>query len=221
MAEDPSESARGGLLGATHLETMHSTEEVARWLSTIGMADYAPVFRAQGVTGRTLLSLNTAELRKTLGVAKLRDRRTILEQIKYLREAYSEDSRKVLPEDGRILTHLSNERIFLGWMRFAIIMQTAAIATMRLVNLVNNENNTEVRAMSGLLCALAIVAVLYGTARYYWMHRLVEQPGTDYLPGTPELFSPVMFICIGAVIALYALMARSTEEAAILALLSV
>lgn len=221
MSDNPSDSTRGGLVGATHLESMNSTEEVARWLSTIGMPEYAPVFRAQGVTGHTLLSLNSAELRKTLGVAKLKDRRALLEQVKYLSEAYSADSLQVLPEDGRILTHLANERIFLGWVRFAVIMQTAAIATVRLLNLSNEGNNLEVRATSGLLSALAIVAVLYATARYYWMHRLVEQPGVHYIPGTPELFSPVMFVSIGAVIALYALMARSTKEAAILALLSV
>lgn len=221
MPDNPTDSTRGGLLDAAHLESMNSTEEVARWLSTIGMAEYAPVFRAQGVTGNTLLSLNSAELRKTLGVAKLKHRRALLKRVKYLNEAYSSHSRHVLPEDGRILTHLANERIFLAWVRFAVIMQTAAVATIRLLNLTNGENNLEVRAMSGILSSLAILTVLYATVRYYWMQRLVEQPGVDYIPGAPELSSPVIFIFIAAVIAIYALMARSTEEAALLALLSV
>lgn len=214
------ESVRGGLHAATCFQSMDSTEEVAEWLDAIGMSSYIPVFRAQQVTGNTLLSLNSVELQKTLGITKLRDRRFLLDSIHYLDQALSIDTRKVLPEDGRILTHLSNERIFLAWVRFSVLLQTAAIASLRLVNRSNERNDVYVRAIAGLISALAIIAALYGTARYYWMHRLAEEPGAVHMPGRPKLLSPVMFVCIGAVVALHAIMAGSTEDAAILALLS-
>lgn len=220
LPDHAQDSVRAGLQSAALFQKMDSTEEVAAWLREIGMASYIPEFRAQSVTGNTLLSLNSVELRKTLGVTKLRDRRIFLDNICYLNQVLCLDTRKALPEDGRILTHLSNERLFLVWLRFSIIMQTVAIATLRLV-VINEENDSSVTIASSVITVAAIVALVYATVRYLWIHQIIEQPGADRLPDKVVVLTSALFVFVGAVIALYALMSHSTEEAAILVLLSI
>lgn len=219
LPDHAQDSVRAGLQSAAAFQKMDSTEEVAEWLRAIGMAAYIPEFRAQSVTGNTLLSLNSVELRQTLGVASLKDRRVFLDSICYLNQVLCMDTRKALPEDGRILTHLSNERLFLVWLRFSIIMQTVAIATLRLV-VTNKENNRSVTVVSAVVSVAAIVAIVYATIRYLWIHQIIEKPGVDILPDNVWVLTPALFLFAGAVIALYALMSHSTEEAAILVLLS-
>lgn len=214
------DSVRAGLHSGAVFQKMDSTEEVAEWLRAIGMAAYIPEFRAQSVTGNTLLSLNSVELRKTLGVTSLKDRRVFLDSICYLNQVLCMDTRKVLPEDGRILTHLSNERLFLVWLRFSVVIQTVAIATIRLVA-TNKENNRSVTIVSAVVSVGGIVAVVYATIRYLWIHQIIEKPGVDLLPDKVWVLTPALFLFVGAVIALYALMSHSIEQAAILVLLSV
>lgn len=213
------DSMRAGLQATSIFQKMDCTEEVAEWLRAIGMSSYIPEFRAQSVTGNTLLSLNSVELRKTLGITRLKDRRIFLDNICYLNQVLCMDTRKSLPEDGRILTHLSNERLFLAWLRFSVIVQTVAIATLRLVAS-NKENERSITTLSSVNAIAAIVAVVYATIRYLWIHQIIENPGGDLLPDKVVVLAPTLFLFIGAIITLYALMSHSTEEAAILALLS-
>ncbi|PXF46382.1 hypothetical protein BWQ96_03881 [Gracilariopsis chorda] len=210
-----------GLRTYTLFENMDSTEEVVRWLFAIGMQKYTAAFRTHAVTGSSLLSLNTIELSQTLGVSKLKDRRIILEGIAYLRQTLSSESRHSIPEDGRILTHLSNERVFLSWLRLAIILQTVAIATVRLENPVVDRNVPYIKAFNIVLSVLAILIVIYGTARYFWMHRMIENPGEDHIPENNILAIPLLVVFAGIVIGLYAVLAQETEEAALLALIAV
>lgn len=211
---------RGGLQAVSCFQLMDSVEEVAEWLQLIGMEQYIPVFRSQSVTGDTLISLNSVELRKTLGVTKLKDRRIFLESIHYLSQALCMDTMTTIPEDGRILTHLSNERIFLTWVRFSVILHTVSIATVRLTNHSNEKNRNYITAIASVISTLATIALAYGTVRYYRMHRMIEDPGRDFLPDKVSVLVPFLFLFIGMVITLYALMSHRAEEAAILALLS-
>lgn len=212
--------ARAGLKSAALSVAMDSTEEVARWLEELGMVQYVPSFRAQSVTGNVLLSLNSAELRITLGVTKLKDRRVLIDAIDYLRQTLAVDAKVVLPEDGRILTHLSNERLFLVWLRFCVVMQTVAMATVRLENTSNGENTRYVVVCAAFLALLAAIAVTYAAYRYYWMHRMVEAPREIFRHDNVAVFTPCLIACVAATITLYALMAHDTEEAALLALLA-
>lgn len=214
-------SVRAGLQCSSFFETNESSDEVTKWLEALGMHEYIPAFKDQDVNRDTLLSLNSVELRKNLGVKKLKDRRVILEGISYLAQAICSDTKKILPEDGRILTHLSNERIFLQWIRFGVILLTFALATLRLTNLEDDSNRANVQAVSGSAATSAILAVGYGTFRYYWMHRMIENPGRDYLPGNNSVAMPLLVVVVGVTVALYIAMSESTEEAAMLALLSI
>lgn len=210
-----------GLRTYTLFENMDSTEEVVRWLFAIGMQQYTAAFRTHAVTGSSLLSLNSIELSKTLGVSKLKDRRIILEGIAYLRQTLSSESRRSIPEDGRILTHLSNERVFLSWLRLAVILETVAIATVRLENSTVDHNVPYIKAFNVVLSVLAALIVVYGMVRYFWMHRMIENPGEDHVPENTILATPLLIVFAGTVIGLYAVLAQETEEAALLALVAV
>lgn len=220
MSTSYSASIHVGLQAAKMFHDMDSPEAVTEWLSALNMEVYTDAFRKHSVTGSLLLSLTPTELRRTLGVKNIRDRRAIIDAVCYLKEALSVATRTVIPEDGRILTHLSNERIFLAWVRLALILQTTAVATIRLTNLTEQTNLIPVQATSSLLACLSALTLLYGGIRYYRMHALVEQPGRHHLPSNLELLSPLVFVAIGAVIILYSRTAAATEDAAVLALLS-
>lgn len=214
------EAARVGMRSAAFFETMDSTEEVAQFLRELDMAPYIASFRANGVTGNTLMSLNSIELRETLGVQKLRDRRMLMDAIMYLSEALGEDARRSLPEDGRILTHLSNEITFLAWLRWSVVLQTLAVANLRLISLKSDRNKLEVTALSTIVSLIAVAALLYAFHRYYWMHRMVETPGNFFSPENVRLTLPAIAVLCTGVILVYTLMANDTEEAALLALLT-
>lgn len=199
---------------------MDDTEEVIEWLQAIDMDAYSSVFREHSVTGYILLSLNSAELRETLGVAKLGDRRIFLDNIQYLNQVLSLETSKAIPEDGRILTHLSNERLFLSWQRLSIILQTTAVATLRLVS-INKENEKSIIVISSVLTATADIASIYALRRYLWLDNIIEHPGRDLIPDRVFALTPALFLFIGTLIGLYMWMSQSTEEAAMLAMLSI
>lgn len=214
------ETARVGLRAAALFETMDSVEEVADFLREMDMGRYIATFRAHAVTGNTLISLSAIELRKTLGVEKLRDRRAILDAIVYLQEQLNPLGNYTLPEDGRILTHLSNEVTFLAWVRLTVVILTVSVASVRLINLSSQSNKTAVVATSALVCLAAVLVVVYAFYRYFWMHRMIESPGLTFSPGDLRLLTPGLLIPTFGIILAYALMANDSEEAALLLLLS-
>lgn len=192
--------------------------EVADFLRELQMGHYVASFRANAVTGNTLLSLNSVELRNTLGVTKLRDRRVIMDAIVYLQE--TQEIKRALPEDGRILTHLSNEVTVLGWLRFGAILLLVSVANLRLVELSSGSNKSAVVALSFIVCCLGAAAMLYAFNRYYWMHQMIESPGLDFEPDNVRLITPGLLIPTFTVLLAYALMANDTEDAALLLLAS-
>lgn len=210
-----------GLRTAALFETNDSTEEVAEFLRALGLGTYIASFRAHAVTGDVLMSLTSAELRDTLGVAKLKDRRTVMDAVDYLREQWDPKLAYALPEDGRILTHLSNEVTMLAWLRFGVVLLTMAVASLRLVDLKTGSNQRHVVVMSTFLAVLASLAVVQAFYRYYWMHRMIESPGLDFEPDSVVWITPGVLLPGLAVLFSYGLMANETEEAAIIALLSV
>ncbi|CAN8065981.1 unnamed protein product [Agarophyton chilense] len=215
--ENSSASAR--LISSSVQRNMESTEEVLRWLRGTGMSQHLASFRAYAITGSSLVGLNSIELDKILGVVKLADRRKILEGIEYLRQVFSVESRRSIPEDGRILTHLSNERVFLSWVRFAVILQTVAIATVRLENDSKDSSIPFVLAVSVTVTVLAFLALVYGTYMYFWMQRLIESPGVEHIPEN-DYVTPPLFIGLSAAVAgLYAAMAIDAQTAAELVLI--
>ena len=210
-----------GLHSPSYFRTMDDPEEVTQWLNFIGMNQYTFNFRSNQITGSTLLYLNSVELRDTLKVIKLKDRRVITAGIKYLRKVMSTQTQKGLPEHGRILTHQSNIRILLSWCRFAIILQTMAVALLRIVNLRNRNNQTIVTVISVLTTMFSIFAILYGSFRYYWMYHLVENPARNQLPQFTVIVTPAFILFILVLILVYGVLSEETEEAALLALIAV
>lgn len=210
-----------GLHAPSYFRTMDDPEEVTQWLNLIGMNQYTTNFRSNQITGSTLLYLNSVELRDTLKVMKLKDRRAIVASIKYLRKVLSSQSQNGLPEHGRILTHQSNVRILLSWFRFGIILQTMAVALVRILNLENRENQTMVTVVTMLTTVFSILAILYGSFRYFWMYQLVEDPGRNKLPEPTVVVTPMFILIISVLIALYGFLSEDTEQAALLALIAV
>lgn len=200
---------------------MDSTEEVTQWLRALDLSQYVPVFRSNAVTAHILLTLNSFELRETLCVTNISHRRTMLNAISYLRQAHISETGLQIPEHGTILTHLSNERIFVGWARFSVIMVTVAVATVRLENSKNLSNHVYVKAVSVVLAVTAILTLFYGTRRYFRMCNMIENPGEDHVPEQTIVTTPLFIAVIATIIALYATMAQETEEAALLALIAV
>ncbi|KAI0564763.1 SAM domain containing protein [Gracilaria domingensis] len=200
---------------------MENTEEVLRWLHINGMSQYLASFRAHAITGSSLIGLNSFELDKILGVAKLGDRRIILEGIEYLKHVFSVETQQSIPEDGRILTHLSNERVFLSWLRFAVILQTVALATVRLKDESRDQSIHFVTAVSVVLSVIGLVVLLYSTFQYFRMHRMIEEPGDEHVPENDVIAPPLFIALSAAVIGLYATMAIDAETAAEMAIIGV
>jgi uncharacterized membrane protein YidH (DUF202 family) len=217
------ETARVGLRAAALFETMDSVEEVADFLRELDLGQYVATFRAHAVTGSTLVSLSAVELREMLGVRKLKDRRAVLDAVGYVKEQMDPVRKSVLPEDGRILTHLSNERTYLVWVRLVVIMLTTAVMTVPLTELGPDAeaNRASIVASAVVLCVCAVSALAFAFNRYFWMHRMVEAPGQGYSPGNLRTLTPGLLVPTFAVILAYALMANNNKEVALLALLSV
>lgn len=76
-----------------------SSEDVCQWLTSLhpSWSGYADVFRKNEVSGDLLVDLTDAEMR-TLGVAKLRDRRKILSAIASLIEGKEGDGARTTPK---------------------------------------------------------------------------------------------------------------------------
>ena len=156
------DSIHTGLQAISLFETLDSTEEVARWLQMYHLPKYIPAFRKNGVTGRLLLGLTNEELRDVLGVRSLKDRRTIMDGICYLEDTLiGGGGSNGYPEDGRILTHLSNERLVLIWIRYAVIAQTIATATLFFLgDMPAEKSHNSILVTACVLCVAGIVALL-------------------------------------------------------------
>jgi len=105
------------------------TDAVAEWLERIGMGSYSAMFVEQMVDVSMLKSLSLKDLRDELRVTNMSDRRRIFNGILML---LSRDLDKyTLPEDGRILTHLFNVRVFNAWIRCAVQVNRATTCLIR------------------------------------------------------------------------------------------
>jgi uncharacterized membrane protein YidH (DUF202 family) len=215
------DAARAGLRAAAYFETMNSSDEVVAFLQEMDLRRYEQAFRTHAVTGKTLLSLTSAELRDCLGVQRLSDRRIILDGIAYLEEALAYESRMVLPEDGRILTHLSNDALFLDWLRLSILLQTTAVGTIGYVDVRSQASYVFVVLASFITCIVGIAVSVYAFHRYYWMHRMIDFPGHDFLPDNVNALTPGLVISSFSIILSYAVMSQDTDEAALMLLLSI
>jgi ABC-type sulfate transport system permease component len=127
----------------------------------------------------------------------------------------------ILPEDGRILTHLSNDGLFLKWLRLAVLMQTIAVGTIQYVDIRSQARQLYVVLTSFVTSVVGIAACLYAFHRFYWMHRMIEFPGHDFLPDNASLLTPGLVVASFSIVLTYSLMAQDTDEAALLLLLSV
>lgn len=69
---------------AARFETNERTDEVADYLRELGLATHVASSCGHAITGNMLMSLTGSELRDTLGVVKLKDRRVIMDATGYL-----------------------------------------------------------------------------------------------------------------------------------------
>eukprot|EP00284_Hemiselmis_tepida_P009177 CAMPEP_0174929722 /NCGR_PEP_ID=MMETSP1355-20121228/28425_1 /TAXON_ID=464990 /ORGANISM="Hemiselmis tepida, Strain CCMP443" /LENGTH=154 /DNA_ID=CAMNT_0016175951 /DNA_START=144 /DNA_END=605 /DNA_ORIENTATION=- len=61
-----------------------TSADVKRWLESIGMDVYAPIFEATGVQGADLISMTADDLKKRCGVSSLGHRTQLMSQIAIL-----------------------------------------------------------------------------------------------------------------------------------------
>lgn len=196
----------------------HDPTFVSHWLRHLGLAQYVTPFANRQVTPAELVTLNSPDLR-ALGVRSLAHRRTLLAEIARLRkEPVPTHLHVVHAEHGRILTHLSNERLALLWARFCLIMQIAAVATIR-INADARSPWDLISVTSVLLSSLSIVVVLYAAYRYLAMVDMCNYPPKYRRENHFVTAVPVFLIPVVLVVTLYAVMLQSKTEAAMLALL--
>ncbi|GAB0493634.1 hypothetical protein MMPV_004919 [Pyropia vietnamensis] len=234
-APDVPASVRAGLAAASAFETLESPAEVAAWLRAIHLPQYVSTFVAHGVSFGTLLTLNSVELRDALGVKPLAHRRLLLDGIAYLAETLHVDTVAALPEDGRILTHLSNERTYLGWCRTVILLLAVATSTLQLVVVpepVGNSpaaraaaaavaaaaggergNKAWVTAVCTAFTVIAVGTLLYALWRFNWNWKVIEEAGRNFEADNVPRAAPVLVAGIGGLITAYALMAGKSVAA--------
>lgn len=212
---------RAGLAAASAFETLESPAEVATWLHAIDLPQYVSAFVSHGVSFGTLLTLNSVELRDALGVKPLAHRRLLLDGIAYLAETLHEETVAALPEDGRILTHLSNERTYLGWCRAVILLLAVATSTLQLelrAPPVNDApagvgvNHTWVVAVSTAFTLVSLGTVLYALWRFNWNWRVIEEAGRNFEADNVPRAAPVLVAGIGGLIVVYCVMAGEADE---------
>lgn len=194
---------------------------VASWLARLGLSEYAPSFIAAGVTPATLLSVTSSELQHQLGVTRLAHRRLILVEVARQREekaplhlAFS------TPEHGRILTHLSNDRLLLLWVRVAVVMLTLAVASVGLTP--PAEQPYAVTKLPALMfVVLAVVAVVYALTRFVH-HVMIGNYPTLYPIGAERMwiFIPIMTAALLAAVILHRSMAQHARDISALLLVS-
>lgn len=216
-----SDAATVGFRTAHLFEKMDSVDEVSQFLRELGLGQYVDTFRKHAVTGELLLSLNGVELSKTLKIKSIRHRRVILNGVSFLRQNMATESKIVLPEDGRILNHLANERTVLAWLRLAIIMQTGSVAIVRFPQSGSFNIDVSVVVSSIVIAFFAFVACAYAVYRYFLMMRMIESAGWDISPESATFFTPSLAIAVIIILSTYFVMARNAEEVAALLMLSV
>jgi len=212
---------RAGLAAASAFETLESPAEVATWLRAIDLPQYVSSFVSHGVSFGTLLTLNSVELRDALGVKPLAHRRLLMDGIAYLAETLHEETIAALPEDGRILTHLSNERTYLGWCRAVILLLAVATSTLQLElrpPSVNDSpagkgiNHSWVVAASTSFALVSLATVVYALWRFNWNWKVIEEAGRNFEADNVPRAAPVLIAGIGGLIVVYCVMAGQAEE---------
>lgn len=227
-------SVRAGLAAASAFETLESPAEVATWLRAIHLPQYVSTFVAHGVSFGTLLTLNSVELRDALGVKPLAHRRLLLDGIAYLAETLHQETIAALPEDGRILTHLSNERTYLGWCRGVILLLAVATSTLQLevrpeavgdspapragaaaaaLAAAGGSNKAWVTAVCTAFAVVAVGTLLYALWRFNWNWRVIEEAGRNFEADNVPRAAPVLIAGIVGLITAYALMAGESVAA--------
>lgn len=196
---------------------------VASWLARLGLSEHAPSFIAAGVTPATLLSVTSSELRYQLGVSRLAHRRLILVEVARQREqtaplylAFS------TPEHGRILTHLSNDRLLLLWVRVAVVILTLAVASVGLTPpTAAQQPYADTKLPAVVFVVLAVVAVVYALTRFVH-HIMIGNYPTLYTIGAERMwiFIPIMAAALFVAVILHRSMAQHVRDVSALLLVS-
>lgn len=193
-------------------------QPVSDWLSALGLQHLSAAFESHGVTSDMLLSLSASELRRDLGVTRLRDRRLLMDGIAYLRQIHGGD-RPPVPEDGRILTHLMMERAVLAWAGLSLAAQTLAVASLR-----EQAEDGEVRRADrgAAVAAMTWAVVVIGAAAYRHVRvgRFVEAPGARLVHGESISALFVICVCAAVTIAAYVVARFRAEDLAVVAMLA-
>lgn len=192
----------------------HHTHVVVDWLNNINQEKYIPNFVQNNISARTLLSLTSAEL-KHIGVDRLADRRTILDEIELVKkEPVPEFLHNFTTEHGRILTHLSNDRLLLIWLRIAIVMLIAAVGSLRLGREDPDAAPTSfIKFTSMLLALMAIIITFYASFQFYSMLDMADRPIRKRQGHRIHILFPSFLVFITVSISLYAVTSERTNDA--------
>lgn len=199
----------------------HHTHVVADWLRSINKSRYIPNFNDNDVTARNVLALNTAELQQ-IGVKSLADRRAILQEVNRLEsEPVPEFLHNFTTEHGRILTHLSNERLLLIWLRVAVVMLIAAVGTYNITWQfpIDDQSFPYVQLTSILLTCVAMIVTVYAGYQYYYLMDMADRPLRYPKGHRIRYLFPSFLLVISGIGTSYALMAHEESKVALMMLL--
>jgi putative membrane protein len=99
--------------------------------------------------------------------------------------------------DSRARDHLANERTYLAWLRTALSIVALGAVLARVTGIAGR-----VAAASVITVALGLVALVYGTARYYRVRADLEQNAFRPADRGPLVIAAVAVLAVAVVLPL-------------------
>mmetsp|Transcript_11212 Transcript_11212/g.30178 ORF Transcript_11212/g.30178 Transcript_11212/m.30178 type:complete len:301 (-) Transcript_11212:224-1126(-) len=188
---------------------LESVDDVCRLLEELRLEKYREAFRAQGVDFKVFLSLTNADLKKPMGMKCLADRRLLLDAIAYFKETAATTTKQMVPEHGRLLTHLDNARTAFAWLRLSLWMLQISLFVLHIPEELCNPRLKKPCALMAL--ALFLVVLLYGMHRYTYVLRRMESIHDDVLPDHTLFVAPMQLILLSGFAILFGFLTTASQ----------
>uniref|UniRef100_A0A6T6NFL1 SAM domain-containing protein n=1 Tax=Timspurckia oligopyrenoides TaxID=708627 RepID=A0A6T6NFL1_9RHOD len=159
---------------------LDSEEDVIQLLNALELSEYVHKFQQQHVDFEIFKELDNEDLKIALQIDSLAPRRLILEAIGYINEMSDKDTTHIVPEHGRLLTHLDNTRHVIAWFQLSIWCIQYAVFSMNIPEVLSQEDLKPALGLFSIMSALCVL--FYGMFRYLFVTWRVESIHRDYLP---------------------------------------
>lgn len=189
----------------------HETSCIKAWLHKVRLQEYVPNFEHHHITPTTLLTLTTQEL-QTMGINPLKHRRKLLAEIRQQRQQpFATQLTGRATTDGRILTDLSSQALFLTWARISILLQTTATVSLRLR--ATKPSTTYVTICAGTLATASILVLLHAVHQLRHSRHVTERAASERMHAQQPIILPMLLTAVITLLTLHALMADRVADA--------